>query len=598
MPHKPGNLENLWIELKRRKVIHVITVYAAIAFVILQLVDLVAEPLRLPVSAKALVIVLLCIGFIIAVFVSWIYDITPAGIKKTNPVSTVKLTDRRTAKLSGGWRVATYISGFMIVALVALNFVGRSNLNKDISKHEKSIAVLPFDNLSNDPEQEYFSDGMMQEILNHLFKIGGLKIPSGTSSMRFKGSKLSVREISRELGVSFILEGNVSGSRDNVRIIVRLINCKDERLIWTEDYRRAMTASNLFEIQSDVAQHVAENMKIVISPEVKKRIENKPTENTEAYALFLKVLDSYSTLSFDQKKSMLERAISLDPGYADAYAMLANLWVLYGGHTGDMSRSEVLEKAEPLINTSLQLNKNSLLAHSVMSTLRLYYYWDFESVEREFQIFNQLNPSKSDLNNVFSDYLLASGKYDEAFTLAREAFDQDKNFHINWGQMALAYYFDGQQEKALETIENANNIFRNEDFLFTNSVRLLVYSSKYEDAIGLFEKRMAGKMPNELIPYYLGHLGIAYFKIGNKGRFETFLNELLTRSNKSSVGSPSFFAAAIYAAMGENNKSLQMLEKAFADHEVELYWLKVEPLFRSLHGEPQFKNLLTKIGFK
>jgi tetratricopeptide (TPR) repeat protein len=164
--------------------------------------------------------------------------------------------------------------------------------------------------------------------------------------------------------------------------------------------------------------------------------------------------------------------------------------------------------------------------------------------------------------------------------------------------MALSYFYNGQQEKAFETIETAWHLFPKYILVFTNSIRLYVYLAKYDKAIEFFEKSMPGKQPNDLIPHYLGHLGIAYFKTGNKSKSASFLNELLTRSRKSPVGSPSFFAAAIYTAMGENNKALQMLEKAFTDHEVEMYWLKVEPLFRSLHGDPQFENLLKKIGFK
>ena len=155
-----------------------------------------------------------------------------------------------------------------------------------------------------------------------------------------------------------MLEGNVSRSGEKVRIIVRLINGKNEQLLWTEDYRRAMTATDLLEIQSDVAQQVAENMKIVINPEVKKRIESKPTLNTEAYTLFLQARTDY--LQFDQAKSKLERAIFLDPAYSDAYAQLAYYWLHEGGYRGKISRDQVVEKAEPLVNKALELNNNSL----------------------------------------------------------------------------------------------------------------------------------------------------------------------------------------------------------------------------------------------
>ena len=180
MAQKLNSFERFWRELKRRKVVHVITVYAAVAFVIMQVVDMVAEPLRLPVSTKALVIVLLCIGFIISVFVSWVYDITPAGLRKTKPVSTVKHIDQTPTPASSGWKAATYVSGAIIIALLAFNFISKRNHNADITKLEKSIAVLPFINDSPDTTNQYFCNGMMDEILTQLQKIGNLKVKSRT----------------------------------------------------------------------------------------------------------------------------------------------------------------------------------------------------------------------------------------------------------------------------------------------------------------------------------------------------------------------------------------------------------------------------------
>ncbi len=495
-------------------------------------------------------------------------------------------------------RTKIIAGSIILLLLIFLGYFFIPKLAKSIKPYDKSIAVLPFTNLSNDPEQEYFSDGMMQEILNHLFKIGGLIIPSSTSSMRFKESKLSVREIARKLSVSYVLEGNVSRSGDSVRIIVRLINGKNEQLLWTQDYKRAKTAINLLEIQSDVAQQVADNMKVFIDPEVKKRIEAKPTSNTEAYILFLQAWNQY--LPFDKAEPKLERAIFLDPGYADAYALLAYYWLHRGAVDGNLEREQVLEKTKPLVEKSLQLDKNSIVAHTVLASLSLYYNWDFDSVQKEFQIINQLNPSNSDLQSTgfFSDYLLASGKYHEAFILTKNSFDRSNNSRDNVTQMALTYYYNNQPEKALETIETARKLFPDDYYILTMSIRLFNYLNKFDKTITLFEKSILNKNLSNLIPLHLGHMGIAYFKTGEKSKSETFLNELITRSRKSPVGSPSFFAAAIYTAMGENDKALKLLEKAYTDHEVEMYWLKVEPLFRLLHGDPRFENLLMKIGFK
>jgi TolB-like protein len=482
--------------------------------------------------------------------------------------------------------VALAISGYLL--LPALSRIQNENA-------DKSIAVLPFKNLSNDPDQEFFSDGMMQEILNHLFKIGGLTIPSLTSSMRYKGSQLSLSNIARELNVFYILEGNVIKSGDSIRINISLVNGKNDRLLWTNDYKREYTAVNLLEIQSEVASKVAENLKVVINPDVIERIGKKPTFNTEAYTLVLQAQNE--SLTFEQMKAKLERAIFLDPKYADAYASLALYWLYRGGHAGDMSRDHIMEQAVPLIEKAQQLDSSSLLMHIANVTLNLYYKWDFITVEKELETFKQLAPSNPEFINIFSDYLLATGKFKESLKLWDYAFKQNKSLS-NWGHISLAYYFNNEPEKAYEKIETAWQLFPGNGFIFTNTIRIFNYLEKYNATIEFFEKNSGDTSQGNLIPYYLGHMGVAYNKVGNNEKAYSYLNELISRSKKSPVGSPSFFAAAIYTSLGQKDKAIESLGKAFSDHEVEMYWLKVEPLFRPLHGDPRFENLVMKIGFK
>jgi TolB-like protein/Tfp pilus assembly protein PilF len=457
--------------------------------------------------------------------------------------------------------------------------------------------VLPLENMSNDPKQEYFSDGMMQEILNHLFMIGGLKIPSATSSLRFKGSKLSVREIAKELGVSFILEGNVTTSGENVRIIVRLINGKNEQLLWTEDYKRTMSAIDLLDIQSDVAQKVAENLKVVLDPEVTKRIKARPTENTQAYLLFLQAAQAVG--QHDYVQQLLEKAIVLDPGFADAYAELAFFWLIKGNDLyGTLSRDQVLEKTEPLLKKALELDNNSIMAHTYLASVMLWYNWDFKSVEKEFRIVNQLNPSSTDAYLEFVQYLIITGKFEEAINMSNKSFnDYDITGH-KYVAMALAYCFSGQQEKALETVDTYLNIFQSDNFILYNSMRIYVSLGKYEKVIELFNKNLANKSIHDLSDCFLGYLGIACFKAGRISQSTSFLKELSSKSMKPSAGSPSYFEAAVYTAMEKKDKALQSLQKAYTNHEAEMTWLKVDPLFRPLHGDPMFEALLQKIGFE
>jgi len=538
--------------------------------------------------------------------------------------------DHNSGKTSKKLKIKIAFWAFLSIIIAVSGYLLLPILSKTSSRDiDRSIAVLPFENMNNDPDQDYFTNSMMQEILNHLFMIGGLKIPSATSSMRFKGSKLSVKDIAQELDVAYVLEGNVSSEGDKIRIVVRLIDGKNERLIWTEDYRKAMTISDLFEIQSDVAQQVAENLKMAINPELKKRIEAKPTENTEAYTLYQQANENmkiapintqkgYKTanslsknsghdssqndsinlaLPFLKARTMLERAILLDSDYADAYGALAFWWVMRGQFDGDLDREKVLEKAEPLLSKALKLDKNSYIAHSTMATLRLQFYWDFESAEKEIQILNELTPSNSSSWSFHFDRLLTTGQFQQAFEIAEKDFNNDNTFNFNWINLASAHYYLGHQDKAIEIMETALRLFPEDFYVLTFAIIRYVYSERYSEAIKLFEKSEAGKNPDELIPFFLGFAGIAYLKTGQISKSEEFVNELVIKSQKQNVGSPSYFAAAVYTAMGEKDKAVLLLEKSFSNREVEMQWLKVEPLFKPLHGDPRFEYILKKIGF-
>jgi len=499
---------------------------------------------------------------------------------------------------SGNRRMKKILWPILVFVLIAAGFFLLHRQNKVASDTvDKSIAVLPLENMSSDPAQEYFSEGMMQEILNHLFKIGGLRIPSGTSSMRFKGSKFPVSEIARELGVAFVLEGNVSVSGNNVRVIVRLINGRNEQLLWSEDYKRTMTAIDLLDIQSDVAQKVADNLKVVLNPEVKKRITARPTENTEAYLLFLQALVGQGQI--ENAELLLEKAIKLDPGFADAYATLAFFALIQGNDLyGKLNRIQVLEKTEPLLQKALQLDENSVMAHTYMASVDLWYNWDFESVGREYQIVNRLNPSSSEVYLEFVQYLLIIGKFQEALNISELSLNEHDLTGNKYVTRALAYCYSGQKEKALEEVDTYMKTFQNDNFLIYNSMRIYVSFGQYEKAIGLYEKNLGNRPVKDLSASFIGYLGIAFFKTGNKRQSAEFINELTSRALKTDIGSAYYFAATIYAAMDDKEKAMQALQNAFTAHEEDMVWLKVDPLFFSLHGDPRYENLIQKIGLK
>jgi TolB-like protein len=278
-----NSLSQFWQELKRRKVVRVVTVYAASAFVILELVDILAPSLRLPDWTLNLVLILLIVGFIIAVILSWIYDIHPeGGIVKTESVKKIKTEDIPVS--SNSWKIASYISFVVIVGLIILNIIPRSGKNEIL---DKSIAVLPFKNDSPDLENEYFCNGMMETILNQLVKIGDLKVMSRTEVEPYRNTTKTRKEIAGELGVANFLEGSVYKMGNRFRISVQLINSKSGFHLWSDEYEGEYT-EEIFALQSNIARQVALALKAVITQEEEKSIERKPTENIEAYDLVLK----------------------------------------------------------------------------------------------------------------------------------------------------------------------------------------------------------------------------------------------------------------------------------------------------------------------
>jgi TolB-like protein/Tfp pilus assembly protein PilF len=458
---------------------------------------------------------------------------------------------------------------------------------------DKSIVVLPFLNMSNDRQQDYFADGMMDEILNDLFKIGGWRVISRTSAMAYKGTKKTGKEIAKELDVANLLEGSVQKDGDRIRIRVQLIDGRTDVQLWAETYERSF--KDVFSIQTDIAKRVANELKVTISPDVKSRIERLPTASTEAYNFYLQAIHLLEFGLEEKSIALLEKAIALDSGFAEAYSYLALSWLAAGTFHGSLGATEVLEKALPLLQKALQLDPNLASAHSSMGMISLWYKWDFNATEKGYIALKRLNPSNTADIAQFSDYLLATGRYQEALKIAQEAVANDKNYITGWALLATAYYFN-HPEKSLQTIKTAISLFSNNPFLTSNGIRIGTYTGNYADAIQLFEMSDSS-LQLKNIPLVLGFTAVAYVKGGKKEKAEVLLNLLKAKIKKSSVGSPSFFTAGVYTAMGENDLAFQYLENAFNIREVEMYWLKVEPLFRPLHADPRFETIVNKIGY-
>jgi adenylate cyclase len=484
----------------------------------------------------------------------------------------------------------------VLIALTVIGlgiFIYKEYLNKQAGELDNSLAVIPFLNMSNDIQQEYFAEGMMDEILNHLYKIGGINVISRTSSMPYKDSKKSTKEIAGELGVGNILEGSVQKDGDHIRIIIQLINGKTDKHLWAETYDREF--KDIFSIQSDIAQKVAAALKVKLDSGTRRRIEFVPTENTSAYNLYLQ---SKQLILKDSAKGVLEKVIQIDPSFAPAYADLGFYWLIRGISGGDLDSKQVLDSALPLLMKSLQLDSNLAAGHNYMAQVYLWYKWDFKGAKREWDIFYRLNPSGLIWEDNYLDYMNAMGRSREALDFAWKNSLNDKNDYEYLIQMAMAYIYLNQPEKGIKICDSLRSLSNPGDgnYFFWQKALLYTYLGEYQKVIDNLDS-LYNKNPEAKIPRSLALLSIGYFKTDKIADAEKIVDQLKLASHNSSVSSPSYYTAMIYAATGRSAEAMRWLENAYKTHEVEMYWLNVEPLFNSLRNDTGFKELISKIGF-
>ncbi|HEV8618389.1 MAG TPA: hypothetical protein VGQ70_02745 [Candidatus Udaeobacter sp.] len=391
-------------EVKRRKVYRVAVAYIIGAGGVIQLASAAFPAWELPNWALRLVIVLLLIGFPVALILAWAFDVTAEGIRSTPSAAAPRTHRRRNIiMLVATGVMASAIAGFFLLPRVS-----------SARKIDKSIAVLPFQNLSDDKENAYFADGIQDDVLTNLSKIGDLKVISRTSVMPYRGKASNVREIGKALGVATILEGSVRRIGNRVRVNVQLINAENDEHMWAEDYDRDLT--DVFAIQTDLAQKIANELRAKLSPSEKQQIERKPTENGEAYLAFVQAHNlqgAYEDFGkLKQSEQLYERAIELDPKFALAFARYSQLesWIL---HTYDRT-PERREKSRTLAERALQLQPDLPEAHLALGFSYYYGEDNYDAALEEFEIAQRGLPNESDAYLAIGAIQRRQGKWQES----------------------------------------------------------------------------------------------------------------------------------------------------------------------------------------
>ena len=453
----------------------------------------------------------------------------------------------------------------------------------------KSIAVLPFVNMSADKNDEYLSDGMTEELINALAKVPGLRVPGRTSCFAFKGKNEEdiFRKVGDQLHVDTVLEGSVRKAGDKLRVTAQLINVSDGYHLWSEDYDGDVR--DIFTFQSNVAQRVVEALQVKLGVEAARALAKKPTENPEAHRLYLLgryEFGKYSEAGWTSSIRYYEQALKLDPNYALAYCGLADTYAYMGGVV--MPSKEAVVKEKEFAQRALQLEPQLAEAHLSLACA-LAGAFDWRNAQVEFDRAIELNPNLAWAYEIYAWFLGGLGRLDEAIAKDKKAIELDP---LNsFFQAALAYflYHARRYDDAIVQIKKTLELDPASTLAHHLLGCCLLWKGDTAGAIAEFQRSkimVTGA-------WYQGLLGYAYAISGDRPKAEQILRELEEMAKRQYVSSTAF--ADIYLGLGEKEKALDWLEKSYEDQESACWYLKVDPIYDSVRNEPRFQALVQKV---
>lgn len=506
-------------------------------------------------------------------------------------------------RVKGKWWAGPLV-GFtsaVVVAAVLIYFnVGGLRNRLFGARSFRSLAVLPLTNLTEDPKQDYFADGMTEDLITQLSKLGDLKVISHTSVMQYKGTHEPLPQIARELNVDAVVEGAVQLSGNHVRITAELVDGRSDQHIWADNYDRDL--SDVLLLQSDVARDIAKQIDLRLTPQQQQRLANDAHPvNPDAYQAYLLGRYYWNKRTADglaQAGQYFQQAIQKDPNYAPAYSGLSDYFAfltLIGGPEILPPRQAMIQAKAAAVK-AVQLDDSSSEAHASMGHILHNYDWDFEGAEREFKRAIELNPNYAIAHHWYAHLLMQIGRTDESLAQARLAAELDPlSPFINQG-LARQYYLSRQYDKAVGQCQVVLQM--DPAYLPARTQLALAYEQKgmLPEAVSTMEqaRKLAGEKTD--LPMVHALLAHAYALAGRKADAESELNVLTAIGQKRYV--PPSYLAIVYLALGDKDRAFEYLNKSYQDRSEQLLYLGVEPLVDPLRSDPRFDVLLEQVGLK
>jgi len=471
----------------------------------------------------------------------------------------------------------------LIAAIGYLGFkrwYGDSNAQAEI----RSVAILPLKNLSADPEQEYFADGMTEELINDLGQVSTLRVISLTSAMSYKGTTKNLPEIAHELSVDGVVEGGVLRDGNEVRISVQLIDARKDRPIWAHTYVRDLTS--VLAWQGEVAQAIADQISINVTPQEQARLARSRPIDPVAQDLYLRGILQLDADDCKIAVDYFQKAVDKNPNYAQAHAALANC---YGrmGESGRMAYKEAFSKQRAEATRAIELDDSLPEGHAELANTAMTLDWDWATAATEFHRALELNPNSASIHEKYAFYLVRTGRQPEALAEVQRGVDLDPVSWHSFHAEGFIYYFSHQYDQALSLILRVRALDINPpdwSFLLGD-----VYAEKgrYAEAIGEFLKSGNGADS-------LGHLGNAYARAGQVVAARRTIAQLQVHVQNNGVGR--YEIALVYTGLGKKQEAFKWLEEAYDAHDVGLLYLKIDPCLDPLRSDPRFDNLMRRVG--
>ena len=577
------NPKNFFAELKRRNVYKVAIAYGVVAWLLMQIASQIFPFFEIPDWAVRLVVLLLIIGFPIALILAWAFELTPEGIKRA------EFADELPKKAPGSraWIYVVIIAGAISVSLF---FLGRYTSSKQGSEvAAKSIAVLPFDNQNRDPDTEYLSDGIPESIIHSLSQLPNLKVMSRNSVFHYKGKNTDAQAVAKDLKVQAVLTGRMTQRGDAVSISVELINAQDNSEIWGQQYNRKL--ADVFVVQEEIAREISEKLSLKLTGAEKQQLAKHPTENLKAFQYYMQGR-SYAQRRIREDLltaiGYYDKAIEEDRNYALAYAGLADAYSGLGVF-GYIAPIEGRRKGEENARKALALDENLAEAHVLLANAYVTFNpANFSLGDRELRRAIELSPSLALAHLYLAFSFVPQGRLDESLVEFLKARELDPLSPISARGVAISYYLKRDHVRALELLRQANEL--GPAFSGPYEIGMYMQNRLFNEALAELDKAEQERKGDPLLIF---SRGIVYAAQGKRAEALRIIKDLEEMSGTNL--SQAAYIANVYAALNEKDSALAWLERGLATGALGFFY-KDEPVWDALRSDPRFIDLLRRMG--